>query len=187
MNTVLFLTSVPCLSRQPFLPFRLQPSHVSAQAFLSFPLLFSLGPWPSPWSEGADHPPAGLGLGLKASPVARTLAQHVEPNRVHGAAPSQGHSVTDWLFTSGSSPRSPCCAAGAFGYRPVNLDLAGTSTPLCWRLRRRTRGQLQPAESVGCPQNWHARGPGGPRSGFAIRGSVQMRRRSHLGSYDLQR
>ena len=83
-----------------------------------------------------------LGLELRVSHYSCTLTRCTPPNRVHFQAPSSPF-VTDWQFASSCSPRTDFAAAVTFSYRPVDLDLTGTLTPLRRRLRSRTTEPLR--------------------------------------------
>ena len=86
-----------------------------------------------------------LGLELRVSHYSCTLTRSTPPNRVHFQARSSLF-VTDWQFASSCSPRTDFAAAVTFSYRPVDLDLTGTLTPLRRRLRSRTTEPLRGRE-----------------------------------------
>src|SRR5436190_5885415 len=83
-----------------------------------------------------------LGLELRVSHYSCTLIRCIPPNRVHFQARSSLF-VTDWQFASSCSPRTDFAAAVTFSYRPVDLDLTGTLTPLRRRLHSRTTEPLR--------------------------------------------
>ena len=83
-----------------------------------------------------------LGLELRVSHYSCTLTRCIPPNRVHFQARSSLF-VTDWQFASSCFPRTDFAAAVTFSYRPVDLDLTGTLTPLRRRFRSRTTEPLR--------------------------------------------
>ena len=153
MNSVLTPVAVPCLARSFVPPFCLQPSLVSGRAFrLShFFFLARSGGFGQRGLDRRRSPVRERGPRLKASRVARTLAQHDEPNRVYDAIPSGTAALRTGVSHSDCSPRLHCCTAVAFGYRPVNVGLAGTSTPLNERLYRRTSAGFIPQDRAHRP------------------------------------
>ncbi len=102
-----------------------------------------------------------LGLELRVSHYSCTLTRCTPPNRVHFQARSSLF-VTDWQFASSCSPRTDFAAAVTFSYRPVDLDLTGTLTPLRRRLRSRTTEPLRGRNSGAAVECQARAGQGDP-------------------------